>query len=192
MNLISPFQRFNVSTLPTSHWQLLSYLLLFPILVLTGCGYTLGEIKPSSMRRVNTIAVTTFQNRTVVPRLEAQTADAVVKQFQQDGTYRIETSDHADAILTGTIVNLQRQPKRVYASNVLQTSEFELVLTVDYVLKDRITGALLCKGTATGQVIFFVNSDSINSDLVTDQNINYPIAAQRMAERLVSKVSEGW
>ena len=76
-----------------------------------------------------------------MPRLEAQTADAVVKQFQQDGTYRIETSDRADAILTGTIINLQRQPMRVYGSNVLQTSEFDLVLMVEYIVKDRLTGA---------------------------------------------------
>jgi len=125
-------------------------------------------------------------------RLEAQTADAVVKQFQQDGTYRIETTDRADAILGGTIISLQRQPMRVYGSNVLQTSEFELVLTVEYVVKDRVTGAILLKGKATGQTPFFINSDNLNSDLVTDQNINYPIAAQRMAEHLVSHVSEGW
>ncbi len=171
---------------------LFSSLLFSLILLLSGCGYTLGEIKPSSMRRVNTIAVTTFQNKTVVPRLEAQTADAVAKQFQQDGTYRIETSDRADAILTGSIVNLQRQPMRVYGSNVLQTSEFELLLTVEYWVKDRVTGAILVKGTAEGRTPFFVNSDSVNSDLVTDQNINYPLAAQRMAEHLVSKVAEGW
>ena len=81
---------------------------------------------------------------------------------------------------------------RVYANNVMQTSEFELVLNVEYTIKDRLTGALLLKGRAEGHVPFFVNSDSINSDLITDQNINYPIAAQRAAESIVSKVSEGW
>lgn len=169
-----------------------SAFLSFALLFLSGCGYTLGEIKPSSMRRVNTIAVTTFQNRTVVPRLEAQTADAVVKQFQQDGTYRIETTDRADAILSGTIISLQRQPMRVYGSNVLQTSEFELVVIVEYCIKDRVTGAVLFKGKAEGRAPFFINTDNFNSDLVTDQNINYPITAQRMAEHLVSHVSEGW
>jgi hypothetical protein len=39
---------------------------------------------------------------------------------------------------------------------------------------------------------FFTESDIVNSDLVTNQNMNYPIAAQRMAENLVSKVAEGW
>ena len=162
------------------------------LLSLTGCGYTLGEVKPTTMRRVNTLAVSTFQNGTLVPRLEAQTADAVVKQFQQDGTYRIESADRADAIVIGKILSLERQPIRVYASNVQQTSEFYLVLTVEFIVKDRVTGAVLIKGKAEGHTPFFVNTDNVNSDLVTDQNMNYPIAAQRMSENLVSKVSEGW
>lgn len=161
-------------------------------LLLSGCGYTIGEIKPTSMRRINTIAVGTFHNSTVIPRLEAQTADAVVKQFQQDGTYRIETMDKADAILTGNIVSVERQPMRVFASNVMQSSEFELIVVVDYTVMDRRTGAILLSGKAQGHAPFFINSDSINSDLVTDQNMNYPLAAQRMAATLVSKVCEGW
>ena len=173
--------------------RILFYITLTSLsLFLLGCGYTLGEVKPTTMRRVNTISVETFKNDTLIPRLESQTADAVAKQFQQDGTYRIEAPDRADANLTGTIVTVRRQPMRVYANNVMQTSEFELILTLDYAVKDRLTGALLMKGRAEGHVPFFVNSDNVNSDLVTDQNINYPIAAQRAAEGIVSKVSEGW
>ena len=159
---------------------------------LGGCGYHLGEIKPTPMRRVTTLAVPTFKNMTLIPRLEAQTADAVVKQFQQDGTYRIDSVDRADAIVEGTIESVKRVPMRIFANNVLQTSEFELTLTVRYRVVDRITGAVLMQGTATGVTPFFTESDRVNSDLVTNQNMNYPIAAQRMAEHLVSRVSEGW
>jgi outer membrane lipopolysaccharide assembly protein LptE/RlpB len=168
-------------------------LLMIPILLaLGGCGYHLGEIKPTPMRRVTTIAVNTFTNKTLLPRVEAQTADAVVKQFQQDGTYRIESADRADAIVEGSIESVQRQPMRVFASNVLQTSEFELTLIVKYRVIDRITGAVLMEGRAVGVTPFFTETDRVNSDLVTNQNMNYPIAAQRMAEKLVSKVAEGW
>lgn len=168
-------------------------LLLIPLfLSLVGCGYNLGEIKPTPMRRVNTLAVNVFKNQTLIPRLEAQTADAVVKQFQQDGTYRIESADQADAIVEGTIASVERQPMRVFASNVLQTSEFELTLIVKYRVIDRTTGAILMQGTAVGVTPFFTEADRVNSDIVTSQNMNYPIAAQRMAEKLVSKVSEGW
>ena len=169
------------------------FLLLIPLLLsLGGCGYHLGEIKPTPMRRVTTIAVNTFTNKTLLPRVEAQTADAVVKQFQQDGTYRIESADRADAIVEGSIESVQRQPMRVFASNVLQTSEFELTLIVKYRVIDRITGAVLMEGRAVGVTPFFTETDRVNSDLVTNQNMNYPIAAQRMAEKLVSKVAEGW
>jgi len=171
----------------------LKLLLLIPLVFsLGGCGYHLGEIKPTPMRRVTTIAVNTFKNKTLIPRLEAQTADAVVKQFQQDGTYRIESADRADAIVEGTIESVERQPMRVFASNVLQTSEFELTLIVSYRVIDRTTGAILMQGKAVGVTPFFTESDLVNSDLVTNQNMNYPIAAQRMAENLVSRVAEGW
>ncbi|NBZ95158.1 MAG: hypothetical protein EBR40_01795 [Proteobacteria bacterium] len=172
---------------------MISRALLIPLfLSLAGCGYHLGEIKPTPMRRVTTIAVPTFKNKTLLPRLEAQTADAVAKQFQQDGTYRIESSDRADAIVEGTIVSVDRQPMRIFASNVLQTSEFELTLRVKYRVIDRVTGAVLMEGTAVGVTPFFSEADLVNSDLVTNQNMNYPIAAQRMAQNLVSKVAEGW
>jgi outer membrane lipopolysaccharide assembly protein LptE/RlpB len=168
------------------------FLLITLLFSISGCGYNLGEIKPTPMRRVTTLAVNTFKNQTLIPRLEAQTADAVVKQFQQDGTYRIDSADQADAIVEGTIVSVVRQPMRVFASNVLQTSEFELTLTVKYQVVDRTTGAVLLQGTAVGVTPFFTEADRVNSDIVTSQNINYPIAAQRMAEKIVSKVSSGW
>lgn len=162
------------------------------MMALTGCGYHLGEIKPTPMRRINTIAVNTFHNDTLIPRLEVQTADAVVKQFQQDGTYHIESNDRADAIIEGTIEQVERRPMRVFANNVLQTSEFELLLVVRYRVIDRVTGAVLQEGKAQGTTPFFSESDIINSDLVNNQRMNYPIAAQHMAENLVSKVAEGW
>ena len=170
-----------------------SLLFLIPLLLsLSCCGYHLGEIKPTPMRRVTTIGVPTFKNKTLIPRLEAQTADAVVKQFQRDGTYRIESPDRADALVEGPIQSVERRPMRVFASNVLQTSEFELTLVVHYRVIDRVTGAVLMEGKATGVTPFFTEADNVNSDIVTNQNMNYPIAAERMAEKLVSRVSEGW
>ena len=170
----------------------LIYFLLPLVLALSGCGYLVGEIKPTPMRRITTIAVNTFGNETLLPRVEAQTADAVVKQFQQDGTYKIESADRADAVVKGVIEKVERRPLRVFASNVLQTSEFQLILTVRFSVFDRVTGALLMSGKAVGTTPFFSESDRVNSDLVTNQNMNYPTAAQRMAESLVSRVSEGW
>ena len=62
-------------------------LVLAVSLLLAGCGYKLGEIRPTPMRSVRTLAVPTFKNKTFMPRVEILFADTLVKRLQQDGTY---------------------------------------------------------------------------------------------------------
>ena len=67
-----------------------------------GClGYHVGPVKPYYLRDVHTIAVPTFKNRTLVPRIEVLVTDTVIKQLQQDGTFQITNGDKADATLNG-------------------------------------------------------------------------------------------
>ena len=74
-------------------------LVLAVAVLLSGCGYKLGEIRPTPMRSVRTLAVPTFKNKTYEPRLEVLFADTLVKRMQQDGTYELVGDDKADAIL---------------------------------------------------------------------------------------------
>ena len=61
---------------------------------LTGClGYTIGPVKPNYLSDVHTISVPTFTNRTLIPRIEVMVTDTVIKQFQQDGTFKIGDLD---------------------------------------------------------------------------------------------------
>ena len=54
----------------------------------TGClGYRIGPIKPYYLQDVHTIAVPTFKNETLIPRIEVLATSTVIKQFQQDGTF---------------------------------------------------------------------------------------------------------
>jgi len=104
-------------------------------LVLSGClGYHVGPVKPYYLRDVHTIAVPTFKNRTLVPRIEVLVTDTVIKQLQQDGTFQIVSGDKADAILNGEVFRIYRVPARSVRGNVLATSEFALALTVKYSL----------------------------------------------------------
>ncbi len=48
-----------------------------------------------------------------MPRIEVLVTDTVIKQFQQDGTYRIANSDKADATLKGEISRISRSPARL-------------------------------------------------------------------------------
>ena len=82
----------------------------------TGCaGYHIGSVKPYYLRDIHTIAVPTFKNNTLVPRIEVLITDTVIKQFQQDGTYRIVGDDEADAILKAEIVE-SLEPRRVLSA----------------------------------------------------------------------------
>lgn len=155
----------------------------------SGCaGYHIGSVKPYYLRDVHTIAVPTFKNNTLVPRIEVLITDAVIKQFQQDGTYRIVGDDEADAILKAEIAGISRNPARSVSGNVLATEEFNLTLRVRYSLINRADGTVLAPpATVSGTTSFFVSSD-----IVTDERQALPLATDEVATHLVSALSEGW
>ncbi|MEP6709098.1 MAG: LptE family protein [Verrucomicrobiota bacterium] len=155
----------------------------------SGCaGYHIGSVKPYYLRDVHTIAVPTFKNKTLVPRIEVLITDTVIKQFQQDGTYRIVGDDEADAILKAEIVGISRTPARSVRGNVLATQEFNLTLRVRYSLINRADETVLAPpATVSGSTSFFVSSD-----IVTDERQALPLATEGVATHLVSALSEGW
>ncbi len=155
--------------------------------LLAGCGYKLGEIRPTPMRSVRTLAVPTFKNNTYEPRVEVLLADTVIKQLQQDGTYTIVSDNTADAILYCTLNKVTRRSLRSVQNNVLATSEFGLTLEVAYQVVDRVTGIILMEDRVRGESSFFSNDD-----LQTTERQAIPVAAQQLAAELASKISEGW
>jgi hypothetical protein len=153
-----------------------------------GCaGYQLGPATPAYLRQVHTIAVPTFGNTTLVPRIEVLVTGTVIKQFQQDGTFRIVNADVADATLKGEIVGVNRSPARSVRGNVLSTTEFNLNMTVKYTLLGRDGKALGAAGAVGGGTSFFVGTD-----VSTDERQALPLAAEELARHLVSQLSEGW
>ena len=162
-------------------------LLLLLALLLDGCaGYTLGPATPGYLKYIHAIAVPTFGNHTLVPRIEVLVTNTVIKQFQQDGTFRIVNADAADATLKAEITGVGRAPARSVRGNVLSTTEFNLVLSVKYTLIGR-DGKVLAPGAVSGSTSFFVGTD-VN----TDERQALPLAAEELARHLVSQLSEGW
>jgi hypothetical protein len=153
-----------------------------------GClGYHVGPVKPYYLRDVHTIAVPTFTNHTLVPRIEVLVTDTVIKQLQQDGTFQITNGDKADATLSGEIERITRAPARYLTSNVLATTEFSLALVVKVTLTGRDGKQLVPPNEVTGTTTFFVSSD-----VTSDERQALPLATEDLAVRLVSQVSEGW
>jgi len=162
-------------------------LVLAALLALSGCGYKLGEIRPTPMRSVRTLAVPTFKNNTYESRIEVLFADTLVKKLQQDGTYSIVNSPQADAIVNCTIEKIDRGSLRSVQNNVLATSEFSLIVTARYEVIDQRTGIVLMQGTAQGRTSFFSGND-----LQTLERQGLSNAAIDLAQNLTTRLSEGW
>ena len=157
-------------------------------LALGGClGYHVGPVKPYYLRDVHTIAIPTFKNRTLVPRIEILVTDTVIKQLQQDGTFQVASGDKADATLEGQVDRINRLPARSVRGNVLATTEFTLGLVVKYSLIGRDGKPLAGPSQAVGTTSFFVSSD-----VTSDERQALPLATEDLATRLVSQLSEGW
>ncbi len=171
---------------------------LLPLVVtlatLAGCaGYQIGPIKPKPYKNITTIAVPSFKNDTLFPRVEVELANAVIKQIQQDGTYTVTDEKHADAILECTLDSIVRRSSRSVRGNTLQSREYTLTMRVIYSVKDTRTGAEIDHRNVTGTTNFFVNgSSTLAADVNQDERQAIPLAAKEMAVRLTSLISEGW
>jgi lipopolysaccharide assembly LptE-like protein len=155
---------------------------------LAGClGYRIGPVKPYYLSDVHTLAVPTFKNSTIVPRIEVLVTGTVIKQFQQDGTFKIADEKTADATLEGEIIRVSRSPARSVRGNVLATTEFNLAMRVKYKVVGRDGKPLGPQAEAVGTTSFFVGSD-----VTTDERQALPLATEELATHLVSQLSEGW
>ena len=157
-------------------------------LLLTGClGYHVGPVKPSVLQDIHVIAVPTFENKTLLPRIEVLITDSVIKQLQQDGTYRVANEKNADAILKAEITDISRAPARSLRGNVLATTEFNLTMHVKYKVETPSGTVLMPSAEVVGTTSFFVGTD-----VTTDERQALPLAAEELATHLVTQLSEGW
>src|SRR5262249_25310951 len=157
-------------------------------LAISGClGYHVGPVKPYYLRDIHTIAVPTFKNRTLVPRVEVLVTDTLIKQFQQDGTFQITRDDKAAATLSGAISRVNRLQARSVPGDVLATTEFSHALTLKSSLTTLDGKQVAGPGEVTGTTSFFVTSD-----VTTDERQALALATEDLATRLVAQLSEGW
>jgi hypothetical protein len=163
-------------------------------LVTPGCaGYSLGSSKPEAMRDIRSLAVLTFQNKTLEPRMEVLFANALIKQIQQEGTFRVTREEDSDAVVHGVVERIDRTPARGLRSDFFQSTEFDLSVVVSLRVVERSTGKVLVQRRVKGNTSFFVSSTSaVTGDVNKDERQAIPLAAEDAAQRLVSYLADGW
>lgn len=167
---------------------LFSALALVTLVAMPSCaGYRIGAVKPAALEGINTISVPNVKNLTLEPRVDVYMTNAIISRIQEDGTYRVATQSGADAVLECTIENITRRQLRSARFNTLRTRELGLSIVVSYKLVDLRTQAVLRRGNARGNTTIFIDANYQNAERQA-----VPEAAQRVADQLVSDISEGW
>lgn len=164
----------------------LSLGLLLSTVALTSCGYQAGVSRPTKLASVKKLAVPTFTNDTLEPRLEVLVTNAVIKKLQMNGVYEIVPVAEADAVLYGRIKDITRGQFRSVRSDTLSTRELLMGINVAYKVTDR-NNVDLVMSQARGR-----------SNIVLDPNLQLTErqaladAAERLAISLAGNLSEGW
>lgn len=157
-------------------------------LILSSCtGYHLGGQKPAHLAGITKLAVPTFENDTLEPRLSSVVTNALIKQIQMDCSYQIVSKDDAEAVLEGVIVRTNRSQFRSARRNVLSTSQLQMRLTASFIIRDSASGRPLHTGNASGLSYVILDSNVQNSEAQALDD-----AAQRLANNLANEISEGW
>ncbi len=185
---------------------------LTPI-VFTGCsGYHLGADKPKAMSLVTKVAVPTFENDTLNPRLEVLTTNAFIKQLQLDGTFKVVPEDEADAVIKGTISEVNNAQFRSARNNTLQSTEITTTMLLKYKVEalrqdvvpvdlkqfsrravvisepnEDMSATLLTRGVAIG-----TSNIVLDPDFQLGLNQGLAVAAERLSISLTSQLTEGW
>lgn len=157
------------------------------LLSLVGCaGYGPGVPKPKQMATVTKLAVPTFKNETLQPRLDVLVTDAVIKQLQVAGTYKIVPVNEADAVLHGTIEDITSRQYRAARNNTIRTSQLLVGLIVKYDVKGVNEEVLLSgQSRSVSTLILDPNFQVTRQQALAD-------AASRLADSVSIQITEGW
>ena len=154
--------------------------------LLAGCaGYRVGPVngQPAGARAVT---VQIFRNDTFEPRLSEAVAFALRREIQQDGTYRLDTKNDGDIVLSGTILDFRRTPVSFDPSDVITPRDYELAIVADVTALERVTGKALLQQRFYGRTTIRTTP---NRDAAERQA--HPTMAEDLARNIASALTEG-
>jgi hypothetical protein len=162
-------------------------LAIFPLAVFfTSCaGYQLG---PTNGRTAGaqSIQVNTFANKTQEPRLSEAITSSLRKRLQQDGTYRLDTSNEGDIIVSGTIVDYDRSHVSLKPTDVLTPQDYRITIQAQIVARERITGKIIFDRKVSGH-----STLRVGSDLTSSERQTVPLVADDLARKATSLLVDG-
>lgn len=154
--------------------------------MLGGCaGYQLG---PTNGRLAGgqSIQVDPFSNKTMEPRLSEVVTSSVRKQLQQDGTFRLNTSNEGDIIVTGRIMRYDHNQLTFRPSDTRTPRDYTVSITAKVTARERSSGKVILERSASGRTTL-----RVGEDLTSAERQAIPLAAEDLAHNITSLLVDG-
>ncbi|HWF18942.1 MAG TPA: LptE family protein [Verrucomicrobiae bacterium] len=165
-----------------SLWRLCALALLFT----AGCaGYHLGPTA-GQVAGARSIQIAPFVNRTLEPRLSQYVMMSLRKNLMQDGTYRLDTHDEGDVILTGEIKTYQRNGLSFQPTDVLTVLDYEITMTAQITARERNTGKVIFDKAVIGKTTL-----RAGPDLTSAERQAIPLLTDDLAKKTTALLVEG-
>lgn len=156
------------------------------LLVTTGCGgYKLGPTSGIAAGS-RSIQVNFFQNKTLEPRLVEAVNNALRKNLQQEGTYRLATDSDGDIVVNGTITDFKRSAVGFQPADILTVRDYLIFLTVHVRATERLTGKVVLDRDSYGRTTI-----RVGADLASAEREAVPMLADDLAKRVTSMLVDG-
>lgn len=165
---------------------MLRLLLLSLTVLAAGCaGYKLGPTNGAHAGD-RSVQVAFFENKTTEPRLVAPLNSALRKAIQKDGTYRLNTRDDGDLVVSGTITGFTRSGVSFQPGDVITVRDYILRMTAQVKVTERTSGKVLMDKEVTGKTTI-----RVGADLGSAERQAVPLLAEDLAHRATSMLVDG-
>jgi hypothetical protein len=151
-----------------------------------GCaGYRLG---PTGGRTAGSesIELQPFVNATQEARVLDPLNTALRRRIQEDGTFKLATREAGDITLSGTVTDYRRREMSFDSSDVVTVRDYQLLMTVHAIARERATGRVLVDRKVTGRTTV-----RVGDDLVSAERQAMPLIADDLARNLVGILADG-
>jgi outer membrane lipopolysaccharide assembly protein LptE/RlpB len=156
--------------------------------VLAGCG--IYSTRPGALpAHIKTIAVPTFENRTVTVGLDESITDAVTRRFLTDNNLKVVALDEADAVLYGAVVDYRNTVFGFTAGEV--ATEYRVSITVAARLVDRVKNREIWRdeGLVKTHNYYVV---SVPGQVAQDEISGREEAITKIADEILTRTVENW
>jgi hypothetical protein len=153
---------------------------------LTGCaGYRLGPTNVEAAG-AHSVQINPFINKTLEPRLNEYVIISLRKNLQQDGTYKLDTHDEGDIIVSGVITSYSRAELSVQLNDVLTVQDYEIRMTAQVTARQRSTGKIIFNRPVIGRTAL-----RVGLDLTSAERQAIPLLADDLAKKTTALLVDG-